>query len=135
KPERALRSELHRRGLRFVIDRTVDGTRRRADIVFRGPRIVVYVDGCYWHSCPTHGTTPKENREWWKEKFEANRRRDADTDARLTQAGWRVLRFWEHDDPATAAEKVAALVRMETTPARTSNSTPRRGEKAAAAKV
>lgn len=110
KPERVLRSELHRRGLRFLVDRTVDGTRRRADIVFRGPRIAVYVDGCYWHNCPTHGTTPKSNRKWWEEKFEVNRLRDADNDARLTQAGWRVLRFWEHDDPAAAAEKVAALV-------------------------
>ena len=114
KPERLLRSELHRRGLRFVVDRAVDGTRRRADIVFRGPRIAVYVDGCYWHNCPTHGTMPKENRGWWEEKFEANRLRDADTDARLAQAGWRVLRFWEHDDPADAADTVAALVREET---------------------
>lgn len=116
KPERLLRSELHRRGLRFVVDRAVDGTRRRADIVFRGPRIAVYVDGCYWHNCPTHGTTPKENRSWWEEKFEANRSRDADTDARLTQDGWRVLRFWEHDDSADAADAVAALV-CEATPA------------------
>ncbi len=114
KPERLLRSELHRRGLRFVVDRAVDGTRRRADIVFRGPRVVVYVDGCYWHNCPVHGTTPKQNRRWWEEKLEANRLRDADTDARLAQAGWRVLRFWEHDDPGEAAETVAALVRGET---------------------
>jgi DNA (cytosine-5)-methyltransferase 1 len=135
KPERVLRSELHRRGLRFVVDRTVDGTRRRADIVFRGPRIAVYVDGCYWHNCPIHGTTPKENREWWEEKFEANRMRDADTDTRLTQAGWRVLRFWEHDDPVVAAEKVAAFVRTETKRPRTSNSTLPRGGKSTAAKV
>jgi DNA (cytosine-5)-methyltransferase 1 len=135
KPERALRSELHRRGLRFVVDRTVDGTRRRADIVFRGPRIAVYVDGCYWHSCPTHGTTPKENRTWWEEKFEANRLRDADTDSRLTQAGWRVLRFWEHDDPIAAAETVAALVHEDATRNTPSNSTPQRGGNSPATKV
>jgi DNA (cytosine-5)-methyltransferase 1 len=113
KPEMLLRSELHRRGLRYVVDRPVDGTRRRADIVFRGPRVAVYVDGCYWHGCPLHGTTPKRNRSWWTEKLEANRSRDAHTDARLRNAGWVVLRFWEHDDPVAAASLVVAAVRRE----------------------
>lgn len=129
KPERLLRSELHRRGLRFVVDRAIDGTRRRADIVFRGPKIVVFVDGCYWHNCPTHGTIPKENRQWWEEKFRANRLRDADTDARLARDGWHVLRFWEHDDPVEAAEKVAALVHAETSRKAEDKRTPARAER------
>lgn len=113
KPELLLRSELDRRGLRYVVDHPVDGTRRRADIVFKGARVAVYVDGCYWHGCPSHGTMPKSNGQWWKEKLDTNRSRDADTDARLTEAGWTVLRFWEHDDPVESAAKVVAVVRGE----------------------
>jgi DNA (cytosine-5)-methyltransferase 1 len=115
KPELLLRSELHRQGLRYLVDSPVDGTRRRADIVFRSARVAVYVDGCYWHSCPDHGTMPKHNGSWWKEKLDANRARDADTDARLIGAGWTVLRFWEHDDPIEAAAQVAATVRKRAT--------------------
>lgn len=112
-PELLLRSELHRIGLRYLVDHPVDGTRRRADIVFRGARVAVYVDGCYWHGCPVHGTMPKRNREWWNDKLAANRRRDADTEARLTEAGWTVLRFWEHDDPVESAAKIIAVVKRE----------------------
>jgi DNA mismatch endonuclease Vsr len=113
-PELALRAELHRLGLRYAVDRPVDGTRRRADVVFVSARVAVYVDGCFWHGCPDHGTVPKQSREWWVAKIEANRRRDADTDARLRAAGWTVLRFWEHDDPTAAARKVLKAVRGPT---------------------
>ncbi|MBX9979556.1 MAG: very short patch repair endonuclease [Mycobacterium gordonae] len=105
-PELALRSALHRMGLRFFIDRRVIGNRRRVDIVFPTERIAVFVDGCFWHSCPTHGTTPRRNREWWIEKLEANRVRDADTDRVLREHGWTVIRFFEHEDPAVAANVV-----------------------------
>lgn len=109
-PELALRSELHRQGLRYAIDRRVDGTRRRADIVLRGKGVVVYVDGCFWHGCPQHATIPKENRRWWLAKLKANRTRDVDTDDRLRKAGWMVLRFWEHEDPSVAAAQVLFAV-------------------------
>ena len=56
---------------------------------------------------------PKRNREWWNDKLAANRRRDADTEARLTEAGWTVLRFWEHDDPVESAAKIIAVVKRE----------------------
>jgi DNA mismatch endonuclease, patch repair protein len=112
KPELALRSELHRLGLRFFVDRPLEGTRRRADIVFPNDRVAIYVDGCYWHSCPIHGTTPKQNRDWWIAKFAANRARDEDTVAKLHAAGWTVLRFWEHDDPAVAAKQVQSTLKM-----------------------
>ena len=112
KPERQLRSHLHRLGLRFRIQRKLlDGLRRKADIVFGSSRVVVFIDGCFWHGCPVHGTWPKQNAEFWRDKIETNRRRDADTDARLSEAGWLVLRVWEHEDPLEAARRVEGVVR------------------------
>ncbi|MFD6860582.1 very short patch repair endonuclease [Rhodococcus sp. NPDC060086] len=106
-PEMALRRELHRRGLRFFVDRApITGMRRRADLVFPRRRVAVYVDGCFWHRCPLHATAPKNNAQWWDEKLAANVRRDRDTDARLTDAGWTVVRVWEHEDATTAADRV-----------------------------
>jgi DNA mismatch endonuclease (patch repair protein) len=93
-------------GLRFFVDRRVLGNRRRADIVFPTERLAVFVDGCFWHSCPLHGTTPHRNREWWINKLAANRARDADTDRSLRDGGWIVLRFFEHEDVTVAAEAV-----------------------------
>ena len=112
-PELALRRELWRRGLRYRVDRPpVPGMRRRADIVFSRARVAVYVDGCFWHSCPLHATTPKANREWWEAKLAANVRRDRDTDQRLAQLGWTVVRLWEHEDPMAAADRVEEAVRV-----------------------
>jgi len=109
--ELELRSALHRMGLRFRVDfPPLEGSRRRADIVFPRARVVVFVDGCFWHSCPEHGTQPKENSAWWAEKLEQNRRRDADTTRALKEAGWTVLRFWEHEDTDTAADVVRQAV-------------------------
>jgi DNA mismatch endonuclease (patch repair protein) len=111
-PERALRSELHRRGLRFRVDRApVKGLRSRADVVFGPARVAVYVDGCFWHSCPEHGTRPKANAEWWEQKLKRNQERDAETDRVLREHGWEVVRIWEHEDPAEAASRVEAAVR------------------------
>jgi len=103
-PELALRKALHRGGLRYRVDVSpIKGVRRRADVVFPRQRIAVYVDGCFWHSCPIHATSPKANQAWWAAKLEANRHRDADTNRRLVAEGWLVLRFWEHENPAEAA--------------------------------
>jgi DNA mismatch endonuclease, patch repair protein len=110
-PELALRSALHRRGLRFYVDRSpIAGSRRRADVVFPRARVAVYVDGCFWHSCPEHGTSPRANAKWWREKLERNRQRDRDTDRNLFDVGWMVVRVWEHDDADEAATRVAAAV-------------------------
>ncbi|UGT40312.1 very short patch repair endonuclease [Nocardia yamanashiensis] len=107
KPELALRRELHRRGKRFFVDRApIPGMRRRADIVFPRRKVAVYVDGCFWHSCPDHATFPKNNAEWWAAKLAGNVARDRDTDARLIAAGWTVVRIWEHERPDTAADLV-----------------------------
>jgi len=95
--EKLLRSALHRLGLRFRVQvAPIQGLRRTADIVFSRERIAIYVDGCFWHGCPTHGTMPKTNRVFWQKKIKENRRRDADTDTRLRSAGWEVIRVWEH---------------------------------------
>ena len=72
--------------------------------------IAVFVDGCFWHGCPEHATWPKRNADFWRQKIEANRQRDADTNARLEAAGWTALRFWSHESPAKAAETVASVV-------------------------
>jgi len=109
-PELALRSELHRRGFRYRVDRPIrtSGERPiRPDIVFIGPRLVVFVDGCFWHGCPEHGTLPKEtNRGYWVEKIAQNKSRDQRQRELLESDGWTVLRFWAHEDPIAAAAEV-----------------------------
>ena len=115
-PERALRSSLHRRGLRYRLHRRpVAGLRRQADIVFGPARVAVFVDGCFWHCCPDHATSPKANGDWWATKLAANVARDRDTDERLAAAGWTVVRVWEHEDPTAAAARIAELVRSRIT--------------------
>jgi DNA mismatch endonuclease (patch repair protein) len=106
-PELALRRELHRLGLRYRVDHPLPGMpRRRADVVFTAVHLAVFVDGCFWHACPEHATQPASNATWWSEKLKANVARDRDTDARLIEQGWCVLRFWEHADMRAAADTV-----------------------------
>lgn len=110
--EMAVRRAAHRLGLRYRVDApALPGLRRRADLLFTRARVAVFVDGCFWHGCPTHGSRPRANAQWWAEKIAANRRRDADTDARLVEANWISLRVWEHEDPEDAAARIAHVVR------------------------
>lgn len=110
--EMALRRELHRRNLRYRVNYTVLAKPRRvADVVFPRLKIAVFVDGCFWHGCPEHASWPKSNAEFWREKIEANRARDVDTNVRLTEAGWQVVRIWEHVSPGDAANEIFDLVR------------------------
>lgn len=109
--ELAIRTAAHRLGLRFRVDWPLPGSRTRADLAFPRARVAVFVDGCFWHGCPIHGTWPKANAEWWRDKIETNVRRDLNTTQRLEQRGWRVLRFWEHEDADNAAHAIAAEVR------------------------
>ncbi|USX48094.1 very short patch repair endonuclease [Lentzea sp. HUAS12] len=115
-PELAVRRALHRRGLRYLVDVAAPGTnrRRRVDVLLRGARIALFVDGCFWHSCPEHGQLPKANREWWRVKLHGVVVRDRDTDAQLTAAGWRVVRVWEHEDPEDVADRIVELVSPKT---------------------
>lgn len=114
KPEMALRRLLHGRGMRYRVHHPVPGTRRRMDLAFLGPKVAVFVDGCFWHACPEHGTAPANNAGWWEAKLATNVARDADTDRRLEEAGWAVVRIWEHVDPVEAADRVEAAVRART---------------------
>jgi len=105
--ERQLRSVLHRHGIRFRTHyRLVRLPRRSIDIALVRSKIAIFVDGCFWHGCPRHGTTPKANRAWWVKKIEANRIRDAQTNTILRRLGWKVVRVWEHDDLHAAAQRV-----------------------------
>lgn len=111
-PELALRRALHRLGYRYRVHRRPLPTlRRTADIVFGPAQVAVFVDGCFWHGCPEHGTrVPHANQWYWPAKIERNRNRDADTDRRLEKAGWAVVRIWEHEPVETAVERVAAAL-------------------------
>src|SRR5256714_2143253 len=113
KAELSIRRALHRSGLRFRVDYcALPGLRRRADVVFISARVVVFIDGCFWHCCPIHRTFPKANRRWWIAKLQANCDRDVDTDRRFRTAGWLVVHVWEHEQPEKAAARIARLVRI-----------------------
>ena len=107
KAELLIRSAVHRRGLRYRVDATsLPGIRRRADLVFPTEPLAVFVDGCFWHGCPRHGTMPKANRQWWQEKLDANSDATAIPTAG-SRGGVDVLRAWEHEDPDDVAQRIA----------------------------
>jgi DNA mismatch endonuclease, patch repair protein len=118
KPEMALRRELHRQGLRYRKDYRLDleGARVRPDIAFTARRIAVFVDGCFWHVCPEHGTKPASNTWYWGPKLARNVERDRAADAALVAAGWRVIRIWEHESLDAAVAAVLAAVGPRVTP-------------------
>ena len=112
KPEMALRRELHRQGLRYRKDYRLDleGARVRPDIAFTARRVAVFVDGCFWHACPEHGTKPASNTWYWGPKLARNVERDRAADEALVSAGWRVIRIWEHESLEAAVAAVLAAV-------------------------
>lgn len=113
-PELLLRRELHRLGLRYRVDHPLPGLpRRRADVLFTRARVAVFVDGCFWHGCPDHKTSPANNAAWWTTKLARNVERDRETDAHLIALGWRVLRVWEHEDMGRAAMRIGDILRSE----------------------
>lgn len=110
-PELAVRRRLHARGVRYRVDvRPCPQTRSRGDLVWKGRRLVVFLDGCFWHACPTCGHLPRANADWWAAKLAGNAARDRRTDSTLTGLGWRVLRFWEHEDPDLVADAICAAL-------------------------
>ncbi|MFD3542747.1 very short patch repair endonuclease [Streptomyces sp. NPDC058662] len=110
--EMAVRRLLHASGLRYRVNVPVPGMPRRTiDIAWSGARVAVFLDGCFWHGCPQHATRPAANAQWWRAKLDANTARDRGTSAHLEAAGWTVLRFWEHEDPADVAAAVRDALR------------------------
>ncbi|GFE23757.1 very short patch repair endonuclease [Streptomyces nigrescens] len=107
-PEMAVRRLLYASGHRYRLQRRVPGfSRRTIDIAFPGPKVAVFLDGCFWHGCPEHATHPKANADWWRDKLDGNIARDRETTEHLVEQGWTVLRFWEHEDPVTVADRIA----------------------------
>jgi len=114
--EWTLRRLLHKRGLRYRVDAALPGLpRRSADVLFSRQKVAVFVDGCFWHVCPEHGTAPKSNADWWAAKLARNVQRDRETDMHLTELGWKVVRIWEHESPESAADRVEVAVRSAQT--------------------
>ncbi len=111
RPEIALRRALHARGFRYrVAVRPLADRRWSADLVFRGARLAVLVDGCHWHGRPEHYVCPGTNRGYWSSEIERNRARDMRVDTELRAAGWTALRIWEHEPAASGADRVAATL-------------------------
>lgn len=111
-PELAVRRACHALGLRYRVDvRPIQSLNRRADLVFPRVRVAVFVDGCYWHGCPEHGTTAKTNASYWGPKIARNVERDLETNRLLREAGWQVVRVWEHEEPEEVAAAINAVVR------------------------
>lgn len=111
-PERLLRKELWRRGYRYRVNERVEGV--RPDLVFKGSAVAVFVDGCFWHGCPTHYTAPENNADFWSRKLKRNRERDRRNNRTLQDSGWTVVRCWEceiRDDVKMVADRVAAAIR------------------------
>lgn len=71
----------------------------------------MFIDGCFWHGCPDHYTEPKTNHEFWSAKIAGNTQRDLDTNRKLREAGWTVLRFWEHEDTDDIVEMIVRTVK------------------------
>jgi DNA mismatch endonuclease (patch repair protein) len=120
-PELAVRKRIHAAGLRYRVNaRPEPDIRRTVDLLFRGPRVAVLIDGCFWHGCPEHHQAPRANADFWSTKIQRNRARDAETTVALTARGWRVLRFWEHEvrtDADAVAVRIIAIVREKSTDA------------------
>ncbi|WP_427890526.1 very short patch repair endonuclease [Kribbella sp. GL6] len=110
-PELRIRRLLHGRGLRYRVSaRPLPDVPRTADIVFTRAKVAVFIDGCYWHGCAEHYRAASRNSQFWREKIEGNKRRDRDTNRLLADAGWTVIRRWEHDDAEVVADEVIAAV-------------------------
>jgi DNA mismatch endonuclease, patch repair protein len=82
------------------------------DFVFRAAKLAIFVDGCFWHGCPAHGSIPRANREWWKEKIAANKQRDRRNVRRLKANGWMARRFWAHESSHKIVSTVLTLLQQ-----------------------
>lgn len=111
-PELRVRRLVHAAGLRYRVDiRPLPDHRFRADLVFSRAKVAVFIDGCFWHGCPDHHRPARRNAQFWSAKVLENRARDERADRALRDAGWAVVRAWEHDEPIEVADQVIDAVR------------------------
>jgi DNA mismatch endonuclease, patch repair protein len=110
RPELELLTRLRNLGLDPIVNAPIEGTRRSVDLLFPAQRVAVFVDGCFWHGCPEHATSPKANGEEWRKKLASNGLRDRSTDQLLRERGWAVVRVWEHDVGDAAATSIGQMV-------------------------
>jgi DNA mismatch endonuclease (patch repair protein) len=110
--ELRLRSRLHSLGLRYRVDHLIRGIGTKPDIVFKRAKLAIFIDGCYWHGCPKHGTIPKTNTAFWLEKIKGNRDRDERLTQSLVLAGWLVLRLWSHESLDVMVDRVRVALRL-----------------------
>jgi DNA mismatch endonuclease (patch repair protein) len=109
--ELAIRRGLHKLGYRYRVDYKLEQSLRcRGDVVFTRRKVVVFVDGCFWHGCPIHSTQPKNNARWWQEKLAANIARDLRNRSALTEMGWTVISIWEHEPSFAALGRIVGAV-------------------------
>lgn len=92
--EMKLRRALWKTGLRYRVNSKLPG---KPDIVFPKRKLAVFVDGCFWHGCPIHGTKPETNTGFWQTKIKMNMERDLRVTSQLSDLGWTVIRVWEHE--------------------------------------
>jgi DNA mismatch endonuclease (patch repair protein) len=106
-----IRKALHSAGFRFRVDYRPEKTLRcRGDIVFTRRKVIVFIDGCFWHGCPIHATAPANNAEWWRKKLDDNIERDRRNALALEALGWTVLRVWEHERTEEAVARIQSVV-------------------------
>lgn len=112
RPELAVRRLLHAQGFRYRVNYriTMPDLKVRPDIVFTRQRLAVFIDGCFWHGCPKHGTKPRANAAYWDSKIARNQDRDQRIDTALQASGWKVIRAWEHEPPESVAASVAQTI-------------------------
>jgi DNA mismatch endonuclease (patch repair protein) len=84
----------------------------RPDFVFPTARVAVFVDGCFWHACPRHGSIPLTNRGFWEEKLARNRKRDRLVNRTLRELGWTPIRVWQHElrEPVRLIRRLRGLI-------------------------
>ena len=112
-PELLLRRALSARKLRYRLHHRVEGI--RADIVFRAAQVILEIDGCFWHGCPEHYVRPRGTGSFWDRKLRANIERDRRQSRQLLEAGWTLIRLWEHiilEDADGAAQSVLSAIKV-----------------------
>lgn len=112
-----MRRLLHAHGLRFRVDYPIVAAERtiRVDVAFPRQKLAVFIDGCFWHGCPEHGTMPKHNRDYWEQKIKRNQVRDSRQTRLIEGSGWTVLRYWTHSRPEDVANAVQDVLAIKMT--------------------